>query len=256
MSDIFESIKKIAIVIVAMVLVGVATVKLEDVCIDKKNLQAQKDALRKSSGGAVIMGLLGGYRSLIADLIWIKSYIYWEEKRLSDCLSSIDMAVNIDPQMRMFWTRGASIIAYDTPAWILSEQENRGKRITPEFEKSVKLRQAKRAVEFLNRGLGELGEDYELLMELAQLSINKLEDFKLAEGYYERAMNLPNLPTIHLMRNYADTLIMNGKLDKSLEVLQTLKKRLTEKDPIYQTISKQISELEKLIRLGAEGSKK
>ena len=90
-----------------------------------------------------LFGMLGGYRSLISDFVWLKAHLDWEKRNLAGCLSAMELATSIDPYMTTFWTQGAAIIAYDTPHWMLAKLPKKAR--TDKLLNTFKRKQAKLA---------------------------------------------------------------------------------------------------------------
>src|SRR5688572_11159098 len=84
--------------------------------------RARQPALRLDSsvaaaGQGVTLALLGGFRALVADVVWIRMYVLWERRDLPGTQSLIQLASAIDPRPVYFWVNGARILANDLAAW-------------------------------------------------------------------------------------------------------------------------------------------
>jgi hypothetical protein len=139
----------------------------------------------------MLLGVLGGFRSILADMVWIKNYTYWEKRDRANTEASIALAATIDPSNLMFWDEGSSMIGLDIPSW--------ARRATPplsdaELDKVMRV-QALRAIDFINRGLKFVPDNYRLYMDKAQLYQNRLRDLpQAAESYRLAAESNPRNP--------------------------------------------------------------
>ena len=154
----------VAIAIIA--LAGICAIPARNAALKVSPHNVDSSTIRAALGNGVLFGVLGGYRSLISDFVWIKSYLEWEKKDIAPCIASIELATAIDPYMITFWTQGASIIAFDTPHWIIGKLP-KDKR-TPELMAIIKKRQTRIALKFIDRALKIFPDNQELLIQKGQ----------------------------------------------------------------------------------------
>ena len=86
-------------------------------------LRAEQPALRLGSAGAaagqgVTLGLLGGFRAIVADFTWLRLHVIWEQRDLAATDTLLRLVTTIDPRPLYFWVNGARIIAFDMTAEI------------------------------------------------------------------------------------------------------------------------------------------
>ena len=190
-----------------------------------------------------LFGMLGGYRSLISDFVWLKAHLDWEKRNLAGCLSAMELATSIDPYMTTFWTQGAAIIAYDTPHWMLAKLPKKAR--TDKLLNTFKRKQAKLAIEFLDKALAMFPTNSSLILQKGQIAIS-VDDFKLAETCYEKLSNEPD-PTVFARRVYAGILTQNGKFQKAIDVLQSILNETESDSPLRPILIQQISQTKKLL---------
>jgi len=136
--------------------------------------------LGDSLGQGTLLGVLGGFRNILADFAFLREYTYWEQRDQPNTEAMLNLATTLDPNIVMFWTDGAGIIAYDIPAWYKYDVP----RPTTEAEakafaqKQTEINhiQAQYGLEFLDRGLQFLPNNYNLLQEKARIYQNRLSD--------------------------------------------------------------------------------
>lgn len=197
------------------------------------------DSVRASLGGGMLFGVLGGYRSLVSDLIWIKSYIEWEKKDVSACMASIELAASVDPYMTVFWTQGAAIIAFDTPHWLLRNLPKN--RQNDEALRLLKIRQGRTALKFLDKAIPMFPQNDELLIQKGQIAIG-IGDFPLAQECFGAVAQRAN-SSIYSRRIYASLLEKNGKLREAIPVLESVLKDMNSDSPARKAVDTQISEI-------------
>ena len=95
-----------------------------------QELRAGQPALRLEDvesglGQGMTLGLLGGFRALVADLLWLEVNHQWEQYDLPATQTLIRTTTAIDPEPLVFWINGARMIAYDMPVWRMDEWKDR-----------------------------------------------------------------------------------------------------------------------------------
>ena len=56
--------------------------------------------LEPTLGQGVLLGILGGLRTVVADLTWIRSYVLWERRDRAGCEALMRAACALDPHSR------------------------------------------------------------------------------------------------------------------------------------------------------------
>ena len=192
-------------------------------------------------GGGVLWAVLGGYRSLVADFAWLKAYIAWEKRDAAGCMSNIDLAAKLDPETLMFWHMGSGMIAYDMPRWIYE-----GRPHTPLQKRHVAERQARLAIDFLNRGLEFLPRSRRLNLDKALIYQKVLKDDAKELEAYEKAAE-GDAP-LFISRDYARRLEAAGRLEEALSVLRDAEKRADKSHPSYKFLEEHAAGLENKLR--------
>ncbi len=210
----------------------------------KNEHSIQSQSLKASIDKGFLFGMLGGYRSLISDFVWIKAYTDWEEKNIAGCLSAIELATSIDPYMITFWTQGSAIIAFDTPHWILEKLPPA--RRNDNVLNMYKRKQGKMAIELIDKALAMFPNNEELLRQKGQIAIG-IANFKLAEECFAKLSSVPD-PTVYARRIYASILVKNGKPQKAIKVLESVLKETEYNSPIRTILKDQIEGIKKLIK--------
>ncbi len=140
-------------------------------------------------GQGVLLGLFGGFRSLLADFAWVRSYVYWEQQDRAGNESFMRLALLMDPGNTYFWTNAADIIAYDQAHWEIRRRERAGRLKMERGVKELLFREyAKSGLELLSEAVTRLPKERsQLYVRAGQIAANKLKDVELAADYYRRA---------------------------------------------------------------------
>lgn len=189
------------------------------------NLAGMEDAL----GQGIIVGMLGGFRAIMADFLWLQTHAVWEDREQAKLDSMVRLVTSIDPRPVIFWTNSARMIAYDVPHWRI--QEEGGPQAVPERRQEVIDReQAEQAFAHLRRGLKFHPDNPQLYVEIGQIYLNRLDNPAQAAPWFLRASEQPDAPYF-AARIYAELLRRQGKNAQAYEFLRGLYHRLPDGDP-------------------------
>lgn len=202
------------------------------------------DSLKDALGQGVTVGLLGGFRAIVADLFWIRTNSIWESYDLPGTQTSIKLVTAIDPRPFYFWLNGSRMIAYDMPNWRIDKAG--GYDAVPE---AVKRRfdeeQSAVAIKYLESALDFHPEHPLLVLEIANVHLNRLKDVETASRYYLRASKHPDAPH-YAARIYAELLRRLGRHQEAYAFLKELYPALPKDDMMAQAsvVLDRIRELE------------
>lgn len=215
------------------------------VCIAPlKKLAEQKSVypeLQNSASENFVFGILGGYRPIIADFIWLGAYCDWEKEDVSGCIANIDFASKLNPSARIFWHMGANMIAYDTPNWIIKRDKLSGSLIN-----HIKRRQGALAIDFLDRGLKALPKSRQLLLDKAFIYDKNFND-KLSALECIALANDDTAP-MYIVRNHSSALEELGRFNEAIDVLKKALPRFNPDHPATQIYKEHIAFLENKLK--------
>lgn len=234
-------------VVLGLLATGIAVRPLEAPAWEK--VRAQQPALRLESlkdalGQGVTVGLLGGFRAIVADLFWIRTNTIWETNDLPGTQTSIKLVTAIDPRPIYFWLNGSRMIAYDMPNWRVDEAG--GYDAVPDsVKRHFEEEQSSVAIGYLNGALGFHPENPLLTLEIANIHLNRLKDVETAAGFYLKASQQKDAP-YYAARIYAELLRRLGKNKEAYAFLKQLQPTLPPEDPLAQSsvVLERIRELE------------
>lgn len=171
-------------------------------------------------GQGVVAGLLGGFRALAADFLWIKANASWEEMDLPATQTTIRAVTAIDPRPLYFWVNGARMIAYDMPAWRIERAG--GLDVVPaSVQARIDGEQARVALAMLAYAERVHPGNPTLTIEAANIHLRRLGDAATAARLYREAAELPGAP-FWAARIHAELLRGLGRRREALEWLRSL----------------------------------
>ena len=80
------------------------------------------EAIEGSLGQGLVIGVLGGFRAVMADFLWIRTNTIWERRDRVKLDAMVRLVTTLDPRPDFFWINGARMIAYDVPNWRIREE--------------------------------------------------------------------------------------------------------------------------------------
>jgi tetratricopeptide (TPR) repeat protein len=211
-------------------------------------------ALSDQLGQGLTIGVLGGLRSVVADFVWLKVTVDWENEDWFDMMACIKICTTLEPRAPIFSTMGGWELAWN--ASIGSESDITQK--DPMKRLKASRFWIDRGLDVFKRGI-ENNPDYWRLWYYTGLCYDqRLHDYDNAAYYYQKASEVPDAP-IYVERFSA---IMfdrqHGKdPEKAYARWKTLWERLTPEERTQKIhepdrIEKEIRELEDKLSIPKE----
>ena len=247
----FLRVRSVCIVLLVLVVLGMVTRPIEAPAWQvvkarqpEMNLQAIEGAL----GQGLIVGVLGGFRAVMADFLWIRTNTIWERRDRVKLDAMVRLVTTLDPRPDFFWINGARMIAYDVPNWRI--QEEGGYTDVPESrQQALDREQAEQAFVMLERAREFHPEKAKLYLEVGQIYLNRLKDTANAAKWFLLASQQPDAPYF-AARIYGELLRRQGKDAEAYDYLKQLHNDLPD-DPYAQKpiILDRIRELEEELKI-------
>jgi hypothetical protein len=219
--------------------------------------RARQPALRldpslPAAGQGVTLALLGGFRALVADVLWVRMYVVWEKRDLPGTQSLIRLVTAIDPRPIYFWLNGARIIANDFAAWRL-DTAGGYEAAGPAVEARLNREQGNLALRYLDAAMEFHPASAQLWIERANIQLNRMRDVAAAAESYGRAWEQPGAP-YYAARLHAEMLRRTGRKADALRFLTQLHPTLPPNDDgaARDVVLVRIRELERELGIPAE----
>ena len=146
--------------------------------------------LREQIGQLGFLAALSGFRSLVADVIFIQAHVAWERTEWGRVLLLFREATTLQPRSVLFWDMAAWHMAWNASVAALRN----------EAQPNESLRQKAAAEyiglgeDFLERGIKNNPDRPQLYESLARLYKDKLGNHRAAARLYAKAATLPGAP--------------------------------------------------------------
>ena len=182
--------------------------------IQQRPLELQN--LEEGAGQGLVLAILGGFRTLVADILWLRTMYTWEEENLEKTHSLIQFTTTVDPRPKFFWINGARIIANDMPHWEDAQED------TPAKTRWKTISLARSAIELLEKAQAHHADKPDMILEIGHININRLRDMETAARYYLHAYTEYETAPYYIARLYAQLLRRMGRNREAYEYLKRL----------------------------------
>lgn len=157
------------------------------------------EALGSSAGTGVALGTLGGFRTVIADVAWLRAFHFWETRDAVACLKFAELAMTLAPEQFFFLENAANYIAFDFPVW---EIRRRGgtRQVPAPVRREIHRKAMNEALRLLENAAERMPDDPRVFVLAAQISAMKTDtiygavDFRKTAAYYRSACDRPGAP--------------------------------------------------------------
>jgi len=188
--------KRAVVVLLALVFVGAAKLPTEHaLCTARAQYHIRLVplglGLREQVGQLGFIAALSGFRSLVADVLFIQAHVAWERTEWSRVLLLFRQVTTLQPRGVLFWEMAAWHMAWNASAAALDDvkQPRLALRIKTQREYFDLGR------DFLERGIRNNPERPQLYEALARLYRDKYRDHGRAAEFFEKAAAQPGAPS-------------------------------------------------------------
>lgn len=146
--------------------------------------------LREQIGQLGFVAALSGFRSVIADFLFIQAHVAWEQTAWSRVLLLFRQVTMLQPRGILFWDMAAWHMAWNASVSVLHNpsQPRLALRIKAQREYFDLGR------DFLERGIQNNPESAQLWEALARLYRDKYRDHARASEYFDKTAEKPDAP--------------------------------------------------------------
>ena len=154
-------------------------------------------AMRDRVGQEMAIGLLAGFRGVVADFLWIDNHGYFERREWLRMYRNMELCTTLQPQSVTFW---------DVGSWHMGWNIAYASRIDPANHTQAEGIKRERewqdkAKEFLTQGLVCIPHRWELYFAMADLYWRKFKTPCQARDYFQRAAQFKEAPS-YCLRMY------------------------------------------------------
>lgn len=147
--------------------------------------------LREQLGQLGFVAALSGFRSLVADALFVQAHVAWERTEWGRVLLLFRQVTTLQPRAILFWDMAAWHMAWNASVAALNDPAQ------PRLALRVKAQREyfRLGKDFLERGIQNNPERPQLYEALARLYRDKYIDHEHAAEFFAKAAALPGAPT-------------------------------------------------------------
>lgn len=142
-------------------------------------------SLRQQAGQAGFIAALGGLRAAVADLLWIRAHVAWQDVQYGRMKLLFDACTAMQPRRVYFWDLSAWHMAWNGAAHVQNTVED------PEERRRKMMEFFKIGEDYLLRGIENNPDDWQIYDRLGMLYRDKLKDPEKAAAAYDEASKRP-----------------------------------------------------------------
>src|SRR6184192_446747 len=148
-------------------------------------------ALRDEIGQLGFIAGLSGFRSMVADVLFVQAHVAWERTEWGRVLLLFCQVTTLQPRAILFWDMAAWHMAWNASVAAMND------RTQPRLALRVKAQREYFALgkDFLERGIQNNPDRPQLYEALARLYKEKYKDHERAAEFYAKAAALPDAAT-------------------------------------------------------------
>lgn len=148
-------------------------------------------SLREQIGQLGFVAALSGFRSLVADALFIQAHVAWERTEWGRVLLLFRQVTTLQPRAILFWDMAAWHMAWNASVAALNDP------VQPRQALRIKAQREYFALgkDFLERGIQNNPDRPQLYETLARLYKEKYKDHERASEFFAKAAALPGAPS-------------------------------------------------------------
>jgi tetratricopeptide (TPR) repeat protein len=143
--------------------------------------------LREQVGQLGFVAALSGFRSLVADALFVEAHVAWERTEWGRVLLLFRQVTTLQPRAVMFWDMAAWHMAWNASTAAMNDPAQ--PRLALRTKTAREYLQLGK--DFLERGIKNNPDRPELYEALARLYRDKYEDHEHASEFFAKAADLP-----------------------------------------------------------------
>src|SRR5947209_17989 len=147
--------------------------------------------LREQIGQLSFIAALSGFRSLVADALFVQAHVAWEQTEWPRMLLLFRQVTALQPRALLFWDMAAWHMAWNASAAAINDASQ------PRLALRVKAQREYFALgkDFLERGIKNNPDRPQLYEALGRLYRDKYHDHERASEYFAKAAERPGAPS-------------------------------------------------------------
>ncbi|MEI6034890.1 MAG: hypothetical protein WCS65_11500 [Verrucomicrobiae bacterium] len=146
--------------------------------------------LREQIGQMGFLAALSGFRSPLAAFLWIEAHTAWENTEWGRMAGLFSTVTTLQPRSLLYWDMAAWHMAWNASVAAMQDPKQPSEALRIRAQRQY----FNLGKDFLERGIRNNPDRYQLYLQLGVLLRDKLEDHSGAAAAFLRASELPDAP--------------------------------------------------------------
>jgi hypothetical protein len=174
--------------------------------------------LREKLGQLGFIAALSGFRSIVADMLFIQAHVAWERTEWGRVLLLFRHVTTLQPRAILFWDMAAWHMAWNASVAAMND------RTQPRLALRIKAQREYFALgkDFLERGIKNNPDRPQLYEALGRLYKEKYKDHEHASEFFAKAAALPGAPSYNKRFSAYELSYCEGREREAYERLRQL----------------------------------
>jgi hypothetical protein len=147
--------------------------------------------LRERIGQAGFLAALSGFRSPLAAILWIEAHAAWENTEWGRMAGLFDTVTTLQPRSLTYWDMASWHMAWNASIAAMQNEKQPSEALRIKAQREY----FNLGRDFLERGIKNNPDRYQLYLQLAVLLRDKFEDHCAAAEAFAKAASFPDAPT-------------------------------------------------------------
>ncbi len=146
--------------------------------------------LRERIGQMGFLAALSGFRSPLAAFLWIEAHSAWENTEWGRMAGLFDTVTTLQPRSLLYWDMAAWHMAWNASVAAMQDEKQPSEALRIRAQRQY----FNLGRDFLERGIRNNPDHYQLYLQLGVLLRDKFEDHCAAADAFMRASEFPDAP--------------------------------------------------------------
>jgi len=146
--------------------------------------------LREKIGQMGFLAALSGFRSPLAAFLWIEAHTAWENTEWGRMAGIFNTVTTLQPRSLLYWDMAAWHMAWNASVAAMQDEKQPSEALRIRAQRQY----FNLGRDFLERGIKNNPDRYQLYLQLGVLLRDKLEDHSAATDAFLRAAEFPDAP--------------------------------------------------------------
>lgn len=202
--------------------------------------------LREQIGQGGFIAALSGFRSIVADILWIQANTAWQNTEWGRMAVLFDGVTTLQPRVTLFWEMASWHMAWNASRWAMDNPKQPLEALRIKAQREYFLL----GKNYCERGIRNNPDRYVLYDRLGLLLRDKLQDHEGSSEAYAKAATFPDAPAYEKRFAAYELAKVQGREREAYDMLVKLY-NMGEQEHL-PTLLTLISELQEKLNIPAE----